>query len=95
VEHKSTVFTTAYFGAIIFTLSQDKIEELVKSWKKQTDIVRFLVIALPPVAVEPHRPPVRRVATPAPVETTEPKAEKGGMTAEAMDKEIDSLLVSN
>lgn len=93
VEHKSSTFTTAYFGAVIFTLPSDKIEALATGWKKHPELIRFLVVVLPPVAVEPHKPPVRRAAVTETAAAEAPvKKDKEGMTPEAMDKEIDSLL---
>jgi ribosomal protein S6 len=98
VEHKSSVFNTAYFGAVVFTLPSDKIEALAAGWKKHQELIRFLLIVLPPVAIEPHKPPMRRA--PATEGETAPvgkkdKETKAPVNPEVLDKEIDSLLTSS
>jgi ribosomal protein S6 len=106
VEHKGSTFREAYFGALAFVAAPSAIAEIESKLKKSTMIVRHMLMILPAAAFITPKPRVAPTgAEPAPegdkspvIETGEKmeKAPKGKkkMSTEALDQEIDQLLVS-
>lgn len=103
INHKRSVFREAYFGALRFKLEPGKLPEFNQALKNQSEILRFLIITLPkdaaniiPLKRAPLAPLSRRRA-PSAVKTEKEvegeEAPKVEMTKEAIDKEIDGLLV--
>lgn len=91
VEHKSSIFREAYFGAVRFTAPPEALTAVETGLKKSPLLVRFLIVTLPPRALAPAVP--RRGAR---TEKTPPPPGGPGlspkMTMEAIDKEIEQLL---
>jgi ribosomal protein S6 len=97
INNKHTKFSDAYFGALRFKISPDKIKKLEANWKKDEDIVRFLLITLPKGSeniVAPKRAFARREDKPFEIERIMPKKEEEqvALSAEDLDKEIDKLV---
>lgn len=102
LENKNQVFREAYFGAIRFKAAPAAIPEMTVKLKKQNDVIRFLLIALPKGGTEaPARrtPGAAVTRTVEESKTVEDQAEAPAPTdsiksKEAIDREIDDLLAS-
>jgi len=98
INNKHTKFSDAYFGALRFKLAPDKVKKLEANWKKDENLVRFLLITLPKGSeniVAPKRAFARREDKPFEIERIMPEKEeeKTALSAEELDKEIDKLVV--
>jgi len=105
LANKNNKFNDAYFGAIRFKLTPDKIAILKKSLDKDLNVLRYLIISLPKGSekmVAPKRAYTARREERIPadmmtierIDKDEPKKEeKAEMSKEELDKEIENLLV--
>lgn len=92
VDHKTSVFTTAFFGHIKFIVEPSAVAQLASKYQDQPEILRFLIVERPPVKV----PAVVGVG---PKRGIEREAISAGdvkpppLDAAALDREIDQLLL--
>ncbi len=92
VDHKTSVFTNAFFGHLRFIVEPSAIAKLAAKYQDQSEILRFLIIERPPVVVPlvvgvgPKRSIEREVIS---VGEVKPPA----LDAAALDREIDQLLL--
>lgn len=99
INNKHNKFNDAYFGALRFKILPGKMPEFKELLAKNENILRHLVISLPKGSENisiPKRPQSSRYEDKTfEIERIAPEKEeeKGEMTEEAMDKEIESLLV--
>jgi ribosomal protein S6 len=96
ISNKKSLYQEAYFSAVKFQLSPDRIRTQQEMLEKDGNVLRFLVVNIPKRA---ERVVVPRSSTllrrPRPVTPAEEKADKGPeMTSEQIDKEIEGLLDS-
>lgn len=99
IGSKKSSYKDAYFGALRFELTSDKIATLKESLDKSEMILRFLLIRLPKNAERVinftyRKPASRHEGSPdrPVVKETEP-VEKVEINEEQIDKEIEGLLV--
>ena len=98
-NHKRTSFGEAHFGAIRFTLAPESLLEFTDKLKANDLIIRFIMVSLPKnaAAMTPLKrlPAKRRLPNESrPIANEGDKPEKKPeMTKEAIDKEIEGLLV--
>lgn len=99
IGSKKSSYKDAYFGALRFELTSDKIADLKESLDKSEMVLRFLLIRLPKNAERvinfTYRKPASRhdgstERSTAPKETE--ILEKGEVNEEQLDKEIEGLL---
>jgi ribosomal protein S6 len=98
LNNKHTKFSDAYFGALRFKALPEAVVKLEAGWKKDGDIIRFLLISLPKGSeniVVPKRVFARRDEKTFEIERIMPEKEeeKVALSAEELDKEIDKLVV--
>ena len=104
INNKHTNFSDAYFGALRFKAEPGAIKKLEVGWKKDDDIIRFLLISLPKGSeniVAPKRVFARLSAQtggedkPFAIERLMPEKveERSVLSAEELDKEIDKLVI--
>jgi ribosomal protein S6 len=92
ISNKRSTFSEAYFGAVKFQISPEKIRTIKEQLEKDNNVVRFLIVNIPKNS--------ERVVVPAgiatkkfPTDAKEEGAEKGEeMSDEEIDKEIEGLL---
>ena len=90
INNKKSTFKEAYFGAIKFQISPEKIRSIKEIIEKDPNIVRFLMINVPKNSERVYIPRGTGIRHARPVEG---KAEKGEeMSSEEIDKEIEGLL---
>lgn len=93
INNKKSTFKEAYFGAVKFQISPEKIRTIKELLDKDNNIIRFLIVSVPKNAeriLSPRGAGARRVR---PAATKEDGAGKGEeMTSEEIDKEIEGLL---
>jgi ribosomal protein S6 len=103
INNKHTKFSDAYFGALRFKALGEMVKKLEADWKKDDNIVRFLLITLPKGSeniVAPKRVFARSAGStshedkPFEIERIMPVKEddKVVLSAEDLDKEIDKLV---
>lgn len=103
INNKHTKFSDAYFGALRFKAPAEMLKKLEADWKKDDNIVRFLLITLPKGAeslVAPKRSfarstgPITHEDKPFEIERIMPEREeeKVVLSVEDLDKEIDKLV---
>ncbi len=97
VNHKKASFTDAYFGAIRFTVTPDKVEGIGKAVEGSDSIIRILVVEIPPrsqVTASPARTP--EGSTDAPVSDVAPEVVSvdSPIDNEKIDLEIEELLTA-
>ena len=91
--NKRSVYESAYFCWIKFSIRGSGIAEIKKFFSENTSIIRFLItktIKETPVA-RPFRTIPRRAPTPL---APRPKTEGGVIDEAQLDKEIEELLIS-
>ncbi len=98
LNNKHTKFSDGYFGALRFKAEGEMVKKLEEVWKKDENIIRFLLVTLPKGSeniVAPKRAFARREDNRTfAIERIMPeKEEKTVMTVEDLDKEIDKLVV--
>lgn len=92
VDHKTSVFTNAFFGHLRFIVEPLAIAQLASKFQDQPEILRFLIVERPPIKV----PTVVGVV---PKRNLEREAVSAGevkppsLDAAALDREIDQLLL--
>jgi ribosomal protein S6 len=92
VEHKGSVFNEAFFGALRFTFEGEAVNSFKDELKKMNEVIRSLVIILPP---DYNKKPERRIPPVAKDNKEAPIAETTVITNDAaIDKEIEGLLAS-
>jgi len=98
INHKRSSFKDAYFGAVKFTITADKIEEIKESVEKSDLIIRFLIIEASRVSEKNiARNPRNNKITTEEDDTNSPLKEVEGETAvdvddDKIDQEIEDLL---
>jgi len=94
ISNKKSLYKEAYFAAVKFQLSPEKIRTQKEMIEKDGNVIRFLVVNVPKNAERIVAPRSSLLRRPRPVTAAEEKAEKGGveMTSEEIDKEIEGLL---
>lgn len=97
VNHKRALFTDAYFGAVRFTVTPDKVAALGKTIEADDSVIRILVIETPPRAqVVPAAPRTEDgLATEAVAEVVSDDVTlETPVDNEQIDMEIEELLTS-
>ncbi|MFA6253851.1 MAG: 30S ribosomal protein S6 [Candidatus Paceibacterota bacterium] len=97
INNKHTKFSDAYFGALRFKVSSEAVKKLEANWKKDDNLIRFLLISMPKGSeniVAPKRVFARREDKPFEIERLIPdkEEEKVVLSAEELDKEIDKEI---
>lgn len=97
LNNKHTKFSDGYFGALRFKANGEMVRKLEADWKKDEDLIRFLLISLPKGSeniIAPKRNFPRREDKPFEIERVMPEKEEEGvvLSAEDLDKEIDKLV---
>ncbi len=95
INHKKTLVADAYFGAVKFSVTPDKIDAIKKQVEKNDSIIRILVIDAP-IQTERVVSP-RREAKGEEVITEDAVAveeDKAPVDNEKIDQEIEELLVA-
>lgn len=96
VNHKRASFTDAYFGAVRFTITPDKVAALGKTVESDDSIIRILIIEIPPraqVSTAPSRNSESATDTPMVDETlSEVLTTDAPIDNEQIDMEIEELL---
>lgn len=94
ISNKRSTFREAYFGAVKFQISPDKIRTIKELLDKDDNVIRFLTISIPKNServIMPVRTGVR--TNPEVAKDSEAVAPKGEeMSSEEIDKEIEGLL---
>ena len=100
IGSKKSSYQDAYFGALRFELTADKIIALKESLDKSEMILRFLLIRLPKNAERvinfSYRKPASRhegLADPSVAPKEVETVSKGEINEEQLDKEIEGLLI--
>jgi len=94
ISNKKSTVSEAYFGAVKFQISPEKIRTIKELLEKDTNIVRFLIINIPKNSkrVVASRGATSKKTT-LDVAKEDVTVEKGvEMTSEEIDKEIEGLL---
>ncbi|MCX6712173.1 MAG: 30S ribosomal protein S6, partial [Candidatus Vogelbacteria bacterium] len=99
LNNKHTKFSDGYFGALRFKAEGEMVKKLEADWKKDENIIRFLLISMPKGSeniVAPKRAFARREDNRTfEIERVMPEkeGEKVVLSTEELDKEIDKLVV--
>lgn len=92
INNKKSTYKEAYFGAVKFQISPDKIRTQKELAEKDGNILRFLIVNVPKNSdriIVPRGAMMRKARPSAGAENTE-KGEE--MSSEEIDKEIEGLL---
>jgi len=93
ISNKKSTFKEAYFGAVKFQASPEKIRTIKELAEKDNNIIRFLIVSVPKNAervIAPRGAMGKRVRPATAKEDGVVKGEE--MTSEEIDKEIEGLL---
>jgi ribosomal protein S6 len=100
IERKRYTYASAYFGWVVFESTGNVAHEVKKAVESNPSVLRSLAIKTVKAAAEPRKHPAQTVVAPpersiTPTYTPAPIPEKPAepMTVEAMDAEIEKLVV--
>lgn len=93
INHKKTLVSDAYFGAVKFSVTPDKIETIKKQVEKSDLIIRILVIDSP-IQTERVVAPRREVKDEEVVVDGVVEEDKLPVDNEKIDQEIEELLIA-
>ncbi len=92
VQNKYHRFSEAYFGALKFEVAPEAITELIATWQKSEQILRFLVVSAPVIKLRP-KVELKEGEDKVKLEVSDEVEAKLSMSEAEIDREIDELLV--
>lgn len=93
VDHKTSIFQTAFLGSIRFMIEPVTLDQLAAAYRSRPEILRFLLIERPPIApVLPTPPAVSKRNSGAKEGPPVTAAKPPSLDEAALDREIDQLL---
>ncbi len=92
VDHKTSVFQTAFFGSTHFTVEPGALVTLTNQYRSRPEILRFLLVERPRAVVVPAAAPSAGHRNGEPVTTPASATAPATLDEAALDREIDHLL---